>query len=133
MSADTVVRAKDELLWYHWNHVNTTYFNDTLRLQGVDPATPGLADMFTGRAFGGSVKAAGLSSSGAADPYLRARRGGGARLSRAGLELAGASLSSVTVNVTLLARRASSTLPRPLVPSTPKYERAHSGVRGAQK
>ena len=49
---DTIVAANDDTLtWYHWNHINSTYANDTMRSQGMDPAsTPG--DPFTHRAFG---------------------------------------------------------------------------------
>jgi hypothetical protein len=60
---DEVVNADDSLLWYHWNHNGTTYQNDTLRAQGVDPAAAGLADIFTHRAFGAKVSAAGLTPS----------------------------------------------------------------------
>ena len=82
--ADTIVSGtKDEISWYHWNHINTTYQNDTMANQGVDPAAnPHLAEIFTHRAFGGSVKAAGLT-------------GGG-------LSLSGKALSKVDVQVNLL-------------------------------
>ena len=53
--ADTIVPDAAAVTWYHWNHLNTTYYNDTLLNQGVDPATPGLADMFTHLAWGGSL------------------------------------------------------------------------------
>lgn len=46
----------DAVVWYHWNHLNTSYFMDTMRGQGVDPANnPSLVDPFTHRAFGGRV------------------------------------------------------------------------------
>ena len=58
--ADTIVSGtKDAITWYHWNHINTTYYNDTMRAQGIDPACPGCVDIFTHRAFGGSLSAAG--------------------------------------------------------------------------
>ena len=43
---------------YHHNHLNTTYYNDTLIGQGVDPATPGLTDIFTDLAWGGVLSGA---------------------------------------------------------------------------
>ena len=63
---DTIVSGgTNEISWYHWNHINTTYQNDTMANQGVDPAAnPHLADIFTHRAFGGTVKGAGLSGGG---------------------------------------------------------------------
>ena len=89
--ADTIVDQKDKLTWYHWNHINTTYFNDTMAAQGVDPAAnPQLVDMFTHRAFGGSLSAAGLT-------------GGGLSLSSSGR-----SLSSVDVELKLLTMMAGS-------------------------
>ena len=54
---DTIATTKDKLTWYHWNHINTTYYNDTMKGQGVDPACPGCTDMFTHRAFGAQVSA----------------------------------------------------------------------------
>jgi hypothetical protein len=82
---DTIVSGgTNEISWYHWNHINTTYQNDTMANQGVDPAAnPHLADIFTHRAFGGTVKGAGLS-------------GGG------GLVLSGTGLPKVDVQVNLL-------------------------------
>ena len=79
---DTIATTKDKLTWYHWNHINTTYYNDTMKGQGVDPACPGCTDMFTHRAFGAQVSATGLS-------------GGG-------LTLSGTGLSSVDVQITQL-------------------------------
>ena len=36
--ADTIVAANDDTLtWFHWNHINSTYANDTMRSQGMDP------------------------------------------------------------------------------------------------
>ena len=62
--ADTVVTTKDHsLTWYHWNHLNTSYMNDTLRGQGIDPALPGLPmGIFDHRAWGAKVTAVGLKS-----------------------------------------------------------------------
>ena len=59
---DTIVAANDDTLtWYHWNHINSSYANDTMRSQGMDPAsTPG--DPFTHRAFGARVMGAGLKT-----------------------------------------------------------------------
>ena len=64
---DTIATTKDKLTWYHWNHINTTYYNDTMKGQGVDPACPGCTDMFTHRAFGAQVSATGLSGGGPSD------------------------------------------------------------------
>ena len=60
--ADTIVAANDDtLMWFHWNHINSTYANDTMRSQGMDPTkTPG--DPFTHRAFGARVVGAGLKT-----------------------------------------------------------------------
>ena len=51
--------------------------------QGVDPATPGLNDTFSGKAWGGSVSAEGMSSGS----------------DTSGLTLTGAGLSAVDVKV----------------------------------
>ena len=59
---DTIATTKDKLTWYHWNHINTTYYNDTMKGQGVDPACPGCTDMFTHRAFGAQVSATDVRS-----------------------------------------------------------------------
>jgi hypothetical protein len=49
--------------WHHFNHINTSFFNDTMRAQGIDPAThPQLADPYTGRVFGGQVTGTGLAT-----------------------------------------------------------------------
>ena len=48
---------------YHWNAVNTSFFNDTIRAQGVEPAVhPEIYDPFTHRAFGGQVSGTGLAA-----------------------------------------------------------------------
>ena len=48
--------------WYHANAINTSFFNDTVRAQGIDPATHAhLVDPFTHRVFGAHVSGAGLS------------------------------------------------------------------------
>lgn len=53
----------DAVTWVHWNHINTTFFNDTIRDQGVDPsAHPDLIDPFTHRAFGGQISGKGLTA-----------------------------------------------------------------------
>lgn len=58
----------DALVWYHWNHLNTSYFVDTMRGQGVDPAgDPRLVDPFTRRAFGGRVSGRSLHVVNASD------------------------------------------------------------------
>ena len=47
----------------HWNHINTTFYNDTVRAQGIDPAAhPDLPDPFTHRVFGGSVTGTSLTA-----------------------------------------------------------------------
>ena len=86
--ADTIVApANDSVTWYHWNHVNTTYYNDTIADQGLDPAVYAatLADPFTHLAFGGRVAAAGLETT--SDRTLASR---------------GATLTEVDIAVTLL-------------------------------
>eukprot|EP00040_Diaphanoeca_grandis_P035429 m.222904 g.222904 ORF g.222904 m.222904 type:complete len:925 (-) comp33386_c2_seq2:269-3043(-) len=60
--ADTIASVKNTLTWYHWNNNATTYQNDTLKQQGVDPESAGLPDIFTHRAFGATVAATGLTS-----------------------------------------------------------------------
>ena len=64
--ADTIVplttATDNSLTWYHWNHIGTTYFNDTISGQGLSPGTPGLEDLFTHRAFGAKVIASGLTT-----------------------------------------------------------------------
>jgi hypothetical protein len=59
---DTVdTSGADAITWHHWNHLNTTYWADTMRGQGVDPsAHPELVDPFTHRAFGAQVLGMGL-------------------------------------------------------------------------
>eukprot|EP01052_Picozoa_sp_SAG31_P029885 SAG31_NODE_3012_length_4788_cov_2.735125_4_plen_558_part_00 len=53
---DVVDSSNDALVWYHWNHINTSYFVDTMRGQGIDPTVdPKLVDPFTHRAFGGRL------------------------------------------------------------------------------
>jgi hypothetical protein len=53
----------DTVTWYHYNHLNCTYYNDTVANQGVDPSShPELADPFLHRSWGASVSAAGLHS-----------------------------------------------------------------------
>jgi hypothetical protein len=81
--ADSIVAGNDDTLtWYHWNHINSTYANDTMRSQGMDPAkTPG--DPFTHRAFGARVVGAGLKA-------------------KNSTVLIGAGLSQVDVTATLL-------------------------------
>jgi hypothetical protein len=79
--------TKDAIVWYHYNEPNNTnYYTSTVANQGVDPATPGLADTFSGKAWGGSVAAEGLSSG----------------TDTSGLTLTGAGLSSVDVKVRCL-------------------------------
>ncbi len=91
--ADTVVHTvvhtattdDDEVKWYHWNHINTSYYNDTIQNQGLDPETYAgtLVDPFTHLAFGGKFSASGLKK-------------------KSDTQLFGASLNSVDVAVTLL-------------------------------
>lgn len=53
------------LVWcrYHYNEPNNTnYYTTTMANQGVDPKTPGLTDTFSGKAWGASVVADGLST-----------------------------------------------------------------------
>ena len=62
---DTIVEADDSsITWFHWNVHNTSFFNDTVRAQGIDPAAAAsstakgampLKDPFTRRIFGGRV------------------------------------------------------------------------------
>lgn len=59
---DTISGA-DAVTWVHWNHINTTFFNDTVRDQGIDPSEhPDLIDPFTHRAFGGQISGKGLTA-----------------------------------------------------------------------
>ena len=59
--ADTVVAGSDAVTWYHWNHINDTYYNDTISNQGVSPDTPGLVDPFHHLAWGGSLSGEGFA------------------------------------------------------------------------
>ena len=63
---DTIANTgNNSITWYHWNAKNTSFYNDTVRAQGIDPAaaTPAaLNDPFTHRAFGGKVTGTGLTS-----------------------------------------------------------------------
>jgi hypothetical protein len=75
------------VLWYHFNHLNTTYANETMVAQGMDPGKH--ADPFTYRIFGGAM----LGS-----PGLK-RSANGLRL-----DTASARLSEAIVEVSLLTR-----------------------------
>ena len=63
--ADAIVKGHvdavgaDTITWYHYNHINTSYYADTVTNEGMNPKDPALPDPFTHRAWGGSVAAPG--------------------------------------------------------------------------
>ena len=93
--ADEIVATQDDtLVWYHWNHINATYYNDTIRNQGLHPAkyAATLIDPFAHLAFGGKISAS-----------------NGALKKKSSLSLSGNALTKIDVAVTLLTMKVDDT------------------------
>ena len=118
--ADTILSEQDleaapslrqGVVWYHFNHLNTTYTNETMIAQGMDPAKH--ADPFTHRVFGGAM----LGSS-------------GLKRSEDGLRLdsVNSKLSQATVEVSLLTQYPVQHPLREWLPAVAAFVTNHSGV-----
>ena len=118
--ADTILSAQDleaapslqqGVVWYHFNHLNTTYTNETMAAQGMDPAKH--ADPFTHRVFGGAM----LGS-----PGLK-RSVDGLRL-----DAVNSKLSRATVEVSLLTQYPVRLPLREWLPAVAAFVSNHSGA-----